>query len=323
MILITGGTGFLGSTLIKQLIDQGIDVIATKRAQSIIPASLLSSSLIQWIDADINDYFELEDALEGVTKVYHCAALVSYQKKDAKSLFKVNVEGTANIVNLCLEKNIRLLHVSSIAALGTNKDNLPVSEKDHWEHSPTTSNYSLSKYQAEMEVWRGITEGLDAVIVNPSVILGAAAKDKGSGAIFSMINKGLKFYPKGSVGIVDVVDVASIMIQLMEKGEITAERYIINHLNIPNRDLLSVASVLMNKPEPTIEVSETLLQIASTVSSMLAVFKKSDSSLTKETAAASSAKLQYSNAKVQSLLNHSYRPLEQTLKEIANLYSKQ
>ncbi|ULT28722.1 NAD-dependent epimerase/dehydratase family protein [Sphingobacterium sp. E70] len=178
MILITGGTGFLGSTLIKQLIDQGIDVIATKRAQSIIPTSLLSSSLIQWVDADINDYFELEDALEGVTKVYHCAALVSYQKKDAKSHFKVNVEGTANIVNLCLEKNIRLLHVSSIAALGTNKDNLPVSEKDHWEHSPTTSNYSLSKYQAEMEVWRGITEGLNAVIVNPSVILGRQPKTK-------------------------------------------------------------------------------------------------------------------------------------------------
>lgn len=323
MILITGGTGFLGSTLIKQLIDRGIDVIAIKRAQSTIPEALLSSSLIEWVDADINNYFELEDALEGVTKVYHCAALVSYQKKDAKALFKVNVEGTANLVNLCLQKGIRLLHVSSIAALGSSKYNRPISENDHWEHSPTTSNYSLSKYQAEMEVWRGITEGLDGVIVNPSVILGAAAKDKGSGAIFSMINKGLKFYPKGSVGIVDVEDVAAIMIQLMEKEEITAERYIINHVNIANKDLLSVASVLMNKPQPRIEVSETMLQIASALSSVLSVFRKSDSSLTKETAAASSAQLQYSNAKIQSLLNHRYRPLEQTLKEIANLYNKQ
>ncbi len=174
-----------------------------------------------------------------------------------------------------------------------------------------------------MEVWRGITEGLNAVIVNPSVILGAAAKDKGSGAIFSRINKGLRFYPKGSVGIVDVEDVATIMIQLMERGDITAERYIINHLNILNKDLLSVASVLMKKPEPSIEVSETMLQIASTVSSMLSVFKKSDATLTKETATASSAKLHYSNAKIQALLNHHYRPLEQTLKEIADLYNKQ
>ena len=323
MILITGGTGFLGSTLIRQLIDQGIDVIAIKRAQSTIPTPLLSSSLIQWVDADINNYFELKDALEGVTKVYHCAAMVSYQKKDAKSLFKVNVEGTTNVVNLCLEKGIRLLHVSSIAALGTNRDNIPVSEEDQWEHNSLTSNYSLSKYQAEMEVWRGITEGLNAVIVNPSVILGASASDKGSGAIFSMIDKGLRFYPTGSVGVVDVEDVASIMIQLMEREDVTAERYIINNLNISNKDLLSVASVLMNKPQPTIEVSETMLQIASTVSSLLSIFKKSNATLTKETAVASSAKLHYSNAKIQALLNHSYRPLEQTLKEIAALYNKQ
>lgn len=323
MIFITGGTGFLGSTLIKQLIDRGIDVIATKRAQSTIPAVLLSSSLIQWVDADINNYFELEEALEGVTQVYHCAALVSYQKKDAKSLFKVNVEGTAHLVNLCLEKNIRLLHVSSIAALGEHKADKLISEEDPWEHSASTSNYALSKYQAEMEVWRGITEGLEAVIVNPSLILGAAAGSKGSGAIFSMINKGLKFYPKGSVGVVDVEDVAAIMILLMDKCEISAERYIINHLNISNKDLLSVASVLMKRPEPTIEVSETLLQIASVVSGMWSFFSKSASSLTRESAAASSAQLQYSNAKLQSLLDFRYRPLEQTLKEIANLYTKQ
>jgi len=145
VILITGGTGFLGSTLIKQLINAGIDVVAIKREQSIIPKDLKSSSLIRWINADINNYFELSDAMVGITQVYHCAATISYTKKDIAQLHKVNVEGTAQIVNICLDRQIRLLHVSSIAALGQNDGTKPVTVRNPTSAVPPSADSSNSE----------------------------------------------------------------------------------------------------------------------------------------------------------------------------------
>jgi nucleoside-diphosphate-sugar epimerase len=323
VILITGGTGFLGATLIKQLIDLGIDVIATKRSNSIIPQQLLSSSLIQWIDADICNYFDLEEAFNNITEVYHCAAVVSYQKQDAANMKKVNIEGTAHVVNLCLANKARLVHVSSVAALGSSKNHAPVNEKDYWEYEPTLSNYAISKYESEMEVWRGIAEGLDAVIVNPSVIIGASSGSKGSGAIFSLINKGLKYYPTGTVGVVDVEDVASIMRDLMANQHITGERFIINNVNLSNKELLDKASALMGKPAPKIAVPPTVLKIAATLATAVASIKNEKSTLTKDSARASSEKLAYSDAKLQQALVIEYKPLETTLKEIAIRYNLQ
>ncbi|MEN5234672.1 NAD-dependent epimerase/dehydratase family protein [Sphingobacterium faecium] len=323
MILITGGTGFLGATLIKQLIDLGIDVIATKRSSSIIPQQLLSSSLIQWIDADMCNYFDLEEAFQNITEVYHCAAVVSYQKQDAAHMKKVNMEGTSHIVNLCLEHGARLVHVSSVAALGSSKNQAPVDEKDYWEYEPSMSNYAISKYESEMQVWRGIAEGLDAVIVNPSVILGAAAGSKGSGAIFSLINKGLKYYPTGTVGVVDVEDVATIMRSLMTDKTISGERFIINNVNLSNKELLDKASALMGKTPPKVAVPPVVLTIAATLATLVATIKNEKSTLTIDSARASSEKLAYSSAKLQQVLPFTYKPLETTLKEIATRYSQQ
>lgn len=323
MILITGGTGFLGATLIKQLIDLGIDVIATKRSTSSIPQQLLSSSLIRWIDADICNYFDLEEAFPNITEVYHCAAVVSYQKQDAAYMKKVNIEGTAHIVNLCLEHGARLIHVSSVAALGSSKNQAPVDEKDYWEYEPTMSNYAISKYEGEMQVWRGIAEGLDAVIVNPSVILGAASGSKGSGAIFSLINKGLKYYPTGTVGVVDVEDVATIMRHLMADKNLSGERFVINNVNLSNKALLDRASVLMGKTPPKIAVPPVVLTIAATLATLVASIKNEKSTLTKDSARASSEKLAYSAAKLQQVLPFTYKPLDITLKEIATRYSQQ
>jgi dihydroflavonol-4-reductase len=321
VILITGGTGFLGATLIKQLIDLGIDVIATKRSNSIIPEQLLSSSLIQWIDADICNYFDLEEAFQNITEVYHCAAVVSYQKQDAANMKKVNVEGTAYVVNLCLAHQARLVHVSSVAALGSSKNQAPVSEKDYWEYESSLSNYAISKYESEMEVWRGIAEGLNAVIVNPSVIIGASSGAKGSGAIFSLINKGLKYYPTGTVGVVDVEDVASIMRNLMALKNISGERFIINNVNLSNKELLEKASALMGKAAPKIAVPPSVLMIAATLATAVASIKKEKSTLTKDSARASSEKLAYTDAKLQQALAFEYKPLETTLKEIAVRYN--
>ncbi|WP_317044313.1 SDR family NAD(P)-dependent oxidoreductase [Pedobacter ginsengisoli] len=172
MILVTGATGFLGAELINQLTEAGVKVKALKREHSVIPKSISNNANIEWLVADINDISSLEDAFEGVDQVYHCAAMISFDPKDKAKLLKVNIEGTSNIVNLCAENNIRLVHVSSVAALGNAKKGQLITEKDFWEYDPKAHSYAISKYEGEMEVWRGIAEGLDAVIVNPSVIIG-------------------------------------------------------------------------------------------------------------------------------------------------------
>ncbi len=279
--------------------------------------------MIEWVDADITDYFTLSDILSKVKKVYHCAAKVSYQKEDAAAMHQINVEGTQHIVNLCLVYDIRLVHVSSIAALGTNKAGLPVSETDKWEHDKNISKYALSKYKSELEVWRGIKEGLDAVIINPSVIMGLGSYKKGSGAIFELVHKGIKIYPPGSVGIVDVEDVASVMIVLMENTSISGERFILNSENLTNKDLLHRIADLLNKKKPSIQATPFMLGIAWRIAGLIAFLTRARPSLTKESTEAAAAKLAYSNKKiVDTLGGYSFKPVNQILQEIANAYYK-
>lgn len=320
MILVTGGTGFLGSAVIKRLVEKGNAVIALKRNSSNIPENLRASSLIEWVDADITDYFALSDIFDRVTEVYHCAAKISYQKRDAEQMLHVNIEGTQHIVNLALEHGARLLHVSSIAALGSNKMGRPVDEKDKWEYDVNMSNYSLSKYKSELEVWRGITEGLDAVIVNPSVIMGVNSAKSGSAVIFELVQKGIKIYPPGSIGIVDVDDVADIMILLMSRKDITAQRYVLNSENISNKQLLAQVASLLGKKAPTVAAKPFMLQIAWRLAKLIAVIQGKQPTLTKESAHAAATKLAYSNAKIVRELDYTFKPIRQTLQEIANTY---
>lgn len=310
----------MGSTLLQHLIDEGKSVVALKRETSVIPSNLKSSSLIQWIDADITDYFALEQIIPKVKQVYHCAAKVSYQPADAQELFSTNVEGTRYLVNLCLRHGVRLLHVSSIAALGTNKKGQPVNESDLWEKSPKTSNYSLSKYESEMEVWRGVAEGLSAVIVNPSVIMGVGWGEKGSRAIFDLVKKGNRIYPIGSVGIVDVQDVTRVMIRLMEDNNIQGERFILNTKNISNQELLTQIGQLMNKPAPRIKATPILLSIAWRLAKVASLLGGGKPTLTAESARAATQKLQYDNSKIKTALNYQFKPLSQTLQEVCDTY---
>lgn len=323
MILVTGGTGFVGSTLIKILVEQGQAVVAIKRANSIIPENLKASSLIHWVDADITDYFALSDIFEGITLVYHCAAKISYQKKDAAEMMNVNIEGTKHIVNLCLEHNAKLIYVSSIAALGKNKLGNPVTEIDKWEYEPTMSNYSLSKYKSELEVWRGVIEGLKAIIVNPSVIMGKNSPASGSGAIFNVVNKGISIYPSGTIGIVDVEDVANIMITLAQRDDLVNQRFILNSENISNKDLLSKIATLLGKKVPSISASPFVMKLAWKGAKFLSIFSGSQPSLTEETAKAAMTKLAYDNTKIVDAISYKFKKIDITLQEIANTYNKQ
>jgi len=315
MILVTGGTGFLGSELIKQLTDKGLAVRALRREKSKIPELIKDNPLIEWFEADINEPSALEEAFIGVAQVYHCAAFVSFNPKDKKQLFHVNIEGTSNIINLCAENNCRLLHVSSVAALGNAKKGHKITEKDFWEYDAKAHAYGLSKYEGEMEVWRGITEGLDAVIVNPSVIIGKNAGFEGSGAIFKLVKGGFPFYTDGASGFVDVEDVAKAMILLMDT-KVSGERYIISADDYHYKELFGEIAKGFAVKAPTKEAKPWMLGAAWRALKFVSMFTGKQPSITKDAAKSSLTLSYYNNTKIKTETGITFKPVAESIIEI-------
>ncbi|MBC7914648.1 MAG: NAD-dependent epimerase/dehydratase family protein [Pyrinomonadaceae bacterium] len=319
MILVTGATGFLGSELVKQITDQGFPVRAIKRQSSQIPPLLQDLPLVEWANADILDYFALEQAFESVTHVYHCAALLSFAREDKKKMLKINREGTHHIVNLCQQNNItKLVHVSSVAALGEARNGLAVTEKNPWEFNGSQSGYSISKYESEMEVWRAIAEGLNAVIVNPSIIIGKNTGKKGSGQIFATSKKGIKFYTSGSNGFIDVEDVAKAMIMLMQSN-ITAEGFLLNAENRDLKDILTQALKAFNYSAPSIEAKPWMMELGWRSAALLSLLNGKKYGLTKDTARSAFERISYSNEKFhQYFPDFAYKPINTSIKAICD-----
>jgi nucleoside-diphosphate-sugar epimerase len=316
MILVTGATGFVGSVLAKQLVQQNIPIKCIKRSTSVVPSILQPySTLIEWYEADILDSTALEEAFEGVHQVYHCAAWVSFKQADKDPMINTNVNGTANVVNLCMEYGARLLHVSSIAALGQAKPGNLITEKDYLEETPANNIYAIAKLESEMEVWRGIAEGLDAVMVNPSLIIGPEAGTQGSGKLFETVRKGLKYYTKGSCGLVDVKDVAHCMIALMN-SDITAERYIINAENWTYKSLTETIARCFNQKPPATEAKPWMLELAWRSAYVIASLTGKDPSLDKISARAATVEQNYDNAKIKKAIGFEFKPVEQSVKEV-------
>ncbi len=296
MILVTGATGLVGSHLLKQLVANGKKVKALYR--SAVP-NIEGTEGVQWVRGDILDVISLEEAMPGVKQVYHCAAMVSFHPKKKEQLHQTNIEGTANVVNACLNEGVdKLLFVSSVAALGRIREDTPINETMNWSEETSNSEYGKSKYFSEIEVWRGIGEGLNAVIVNPVIILGAGNWTKGSSELFKSAYDEFPWYTEGTGGFVDVMDVVKAMILLMENN-VSAERFILSADNLSYREVFTRIAKNFGKKPPYKKVTPLLSAIVWRWEAIKAMFTGKDPLLTKETARTASAKVQFDNQKLK------------------------
>ncbi|HLG39925.1 MAG TPA: SDR family NAD(P)-dependent oxidoreductase [Chitinophagaceae bacterium] len=321
-ILITGGTGFVGAYIIKHLIEKGYSVRAIRRSNkfpSFIPKEIFDR--VEWVEGDVLDVISLEDAMEGLDTVIHSAAVVSFLKKERKQMYKVNVEGTANVVNIALEKNVkRFVHISSVAALGRKTDGGHVNEEKKWEDVAINSHYSQSKYKAELEVWRGISEGLNAVILNPSTVLGFGDWKNGSSAIFRNVYNEFKWFPPGVNGFVDVEDVAAATVLLMESN-VSGERFIINGDNWPFKKLMDAMADCYKRKRPVRPATPFLLGIAWKVERLKSFFTGIKPLVTKESVKVANSKTYFDNTKLlKEFPQFSFTPLEQTIQKSCEKY---
>ena len=333
MILVLGGTGLVGSHLLAELSKSEENIRALKRPESDLqqvkkifsyygPDTEKLFGKVEWMEGDLLDHASLYDAMEGISGLYHAAAIVSFRRSDKKDMIRANVEGTANVVNAALENRIeKMCYVSSVVTLSEKDGDHFVTEDNNWRALKFKSAYAESKYKAELEVWRGIAEGLTAVIVNPSVILGAGNWNKSSTAIFSSIYKGLKFYTDGATGYVDVRDVVNCMIRLM-KSSIANERFLLNAENRSFKEMFSEIAVSLGKKPPSIRATPALTETAWIFEAVKSKLTGKKSRITKETVRAGQRITSYSGQKVKDALNYSFIPVSESVRYISELFLK-
>lgn len=330
MILVTGATGMLGAHLVLELLSRGQSVKALYRTEAskqkllhifsfytIEPQMLFEQ--IHWVKGDVLDMDSLDEAVTDVNTVYHTAASVSFNPKKSIQLLKNNRKGTENIVNICLHHNLDLCHVSSIAALGSETNQNPITELSEWKPSEKRSAYALSKFRSELEVWRGITEGLNALIVNPSVILGPGNWLQGSSAIIKMAAKGMNYYTSGVTGFVDVRDVARLMVELTNSCQF-GQRFIVSAQNLSYKQLFEKLNAAFGKPAPHKELTRQKLKLLWLLDKIRTFFTQKEPQLSNTFIDSLLAKNYFSDKKLQQTLHTNYTDLDISLQFFADLY---
>ena len=333
MTFVTGGTGVLGAHLLLELLRNGKQVRALCRSNSnkqIVKhvfsyyeeeADLLFNEIV-WVEGDILDYDTLLEATSDAEEIYHAAAIVSFEPSKAKEMKFLNRQGTANMVNVSLENRVKkFCHVSSVAALGDSKDGELVNEESERSIQEYHSAYSESKYISEMEVWRGIAEGLNAVIVNPSIILAPGDWGRSSTKLFPSVWDGFKFYTTGTAGYVDVRDVVHIMLILMNREHL-GERYLLNAESLKYHYVFSLIAKELEKPIPNVKVGKAFLSIVQVLLRIKTLFIGGEALITKDTVESAFSLSNYSNEKVKKALNYQFIPVEQSVKDVAKLFLK-
>ena len=323
MIFVTGGTGFVGAYIIKELINKGYSVRAIRRSNKLpfyIPSSILEK--VDWVDGDVLDVVALGEKIRGTKAVIHSAGMVSFNPGDRNQLLKINAEGTSNVVNAALENEVpRFLHVSSVAALGRTRSNSIVNETKQWSDSDLNTNYGFSKYRAELEVWRGMAEGLNAVIVNPSTVLGYGDWHTSSTAIFKNAYNEFNWYSNGINGFVDVEDLARAIVLLMESN-INGERFIVSSENWPFRKLFNSIADQFGKKHPSREATAFLSGLAWRIEKLKSLVTGKPPLLTRETARIALSKTTFDNSKLLNALpGFQFTSLDESVRKACEKYA--
>jgi dihydroflavonol-4-reductase len=331
MILITGATGMIGAHIAFALTAQGHTVRALKRKSasttdiekifrfySTNAEALLQQ--IEWFDGDILNIPSLEDAMNGATHVYHAAAMVSFDPKERDLMLKVNGEGTANMINVAMFCGVKkFCHISSVAALGRTISLRNIGEDTWWKNDPANSWYAISKYSAEREAWRATEEGMDVVIVNPSVVIGPGNPTRSSNAIFSLAKKGFSWYTTGTGGFVDARDVADAAIKLME-SEVANQRFVLNAKNLSYRDFADKILERFGHKPTSREVGAFLTWLMWRSEKLICLFSGKSPRITKESAAAAREAASYTGSKITEVISFTYREIDCTLDEVCAYY---
>lgn len=332
MILVTGGTGLIGGILLMKLAERGYPIRAIYRDETSIQKFKDTTSYfenakelhskIEWMEGDVQNIDSLKPCFDGVEYVYHCAGLVSFRTKDKERLYNTNVTGTYNIVNLSIDAGVKkICHISSIAALSQKLKDQVITEDNDWEQDKKNSWYSRTKYWGELEIWRGIVEGLNAVIVNPSVVIGPGGWNESSGQLFSTVNKGLKFYTSGVTGYVGAADVAESMILLME-SDIENERFVLNERDLSFKELFTLIAKSLDKKPPKWAATKLMMQMAHIASQSLALITGKEPLITRSTIRSAFGKKYYSSEKLIKALNFTFTPIENVIEETGREFKK-
>ena len=331
MILVTGGTGIVGAHLLLKCVKQNTKVVATyRREESLKKIETLFENLslnhpedfktIQWIKAPLNDLTLLNNAFKNIDYVYHCAAKVTLADSKAEKLMKSNIEGTANIVNASIKHKIKkLVYVSSIAAIGAEKNIITADEDSSWNSDQNHTAYAYSKYGAELEVWRGSQEGLNVVIVNPGVILAGELWGRSTATLFRDVANGMRFYPTGSVAVVSVEDVVNVLMKLME-SDILNERFILVAKNISQKELLSKIAASIDIKPPNIPLKKWFLYSAFVFEKILRIMGIRKKILSIALIETLTSNQNYDGSKICGAINFHYSNIDETIKRIGTSF---
>ena len=336
MILVTGATGFVGSHLLARLLKENKPIIATKRSNNhqTVTRHILSYyyedvdayfNKIQWIEMDFFNPADIQEVLEryAIEELYHCIAILSFNERRRSEIIKVNTNITANLVNACIGRHIKFCYVSSVGSLLNQFEHKNITENTFWQPGKYEYAYALSKYLAECEVWRGIEEGLNAVIVNPGIIVGPGKWNSGWGMLVKNAYKGLPFYTTGIMGYVAVEDVAEIMVQLMNR-HIFSERFILVEGNYSFKEILEEVHLSLNRPLPKYRARPFMLKIASYAETLWGFFNPSYEPLfSKATIQGAFMENYYNNEKIRKTLNFSFTPIKTAIHKTSEKFLKE